>query len=174
MIFSFCPLCASPMTPYEDDGFAREKCSQCGWVHYHNSRTTVSAIIAKDGKVLLCKRASDPFKSKWDLPGGYLEEQESPEDGLRREMKEELGIELLSIKLSSVIGPCYYPFDGQDQWNTDIYYEITTSDVPRAMSHSDVESVAWFDPDHLPDMAFDMNVKAIEKWKTPSSNDSNH
>lgn len=153
------------MNPYEEDGFMRERCSNCGWVHYHNSRPTASAIIAKDRKVLLCKRASDPFKDKWDLPGGYLEEQESPEDGLRREMKEELGIEIETMTLIGVFGPAYYPFGGQEQWNTDIYYEVTTSDVPRATSHSDVEAVAWFDPDHLPDMAFDTNVRAIENWK---------
>lgn len=153
------------MNPYEEDGFKREKCSHCGWVHYHNSRPTVSAIIIKDNKVLLCKRASEPFKRKWDLPGGYLEERESPEDALRREMREELGVEIKSMKLSSVVGPAYYPFGGQEQWNTDIYYEVTTRDMPRASRHSDVVAIAWFDPDQLPDMAFDTNVKAIEEWR---------
>ena len=174
MVFRFCPLCASAMNPYKEDGFQREKCSVCGWVHYHNSRPTVSAIIAKDGKVLLCKRAKDPFKGRWDLPGGYLEEKESSEDALRREMKEELGIEIQEMKLSSVVGPCFYPFGGQDQWNTDIYYVVTTSNVPRATSHSDVESVAWFNPDRLPDMAFDTNVKAILEWENQQSNVSRH
>lgn len=153
------------MNPYEEDGFKREKCSKCGWVHYHNSRPTASAIIVPEGKILLCKRAKDPFKGKWDLPGGYLEEKESPEDALRREMREELGIEIKSMKLSSVIGPCYYPFGGQDQWNTDVNYEVATSNEPRAMNDSDVEAIDWFDPDHLPDMAFDTNIKAINVWR---------
>lgn len=178
MTFNFCPLCASPMNPYEDDGFEREKCSKCGWVHYHNSRPTASAIIVQDGKVLLYKRAKDPFKGKWDLPGGYLEEKESPEEALRREMKEELGVEIEIKNFIGVIGPCYYPFGGQEQWNTDIYYEVTTIDPPasaspqamragepRAMDGSDVEAIDWFNPDRLPDMAFDTNVKAIEVWK---------
>lgn len=166
MIFQYCPLCASPMNPYQEDGFQREKCSKCGWVHYHNSRPTASAIIVRDNKVLLCKRAKDPFKGKWDLPGGYLEEEESPEEALKREMKEELGVEIEIKNFIGVIGPCYYPFGGQDQWNTDIYYEVTTRDMPRASCHSDVVAIAWFDPDHLPDMAFDTNVRAIEEWET--------
>ncbi len=156
------------MNPFEEDGFTREKCGTCGWVHYHNSRPTASAIIVKDRKVLLCKRANDPFKGKWDLPGGYLEEKESPEEAVRREMKEELGIELQRVKLSSAIGPAYYPFGGQDQWNTDIYYEVTTNDEPRAVNNSDVESIDWFDPDQLPDMAFGTNVTAIREWKNAS------
>lgn len=165
MTFKFCPLCASPMNPYEEDGFRREKCPKCGWVHYHNSRPTASAIIVRDGKVLLCKRAKDPFKGKWDVPGGYLEEKESPEEALKREMKEELGVEIEIKNFIGVIGPCYYPFGGQEQWNTDIYYEVTTRDMPRASRHSDVVAIAWFDPDRLPAMAFDTNVKAIEEWK---------
>jgi mutator protein MutT len=174
MIFKFCPLCAAPMSPYEDDGFKREKCSKCGWVHYHNSRPTASAIIIRDGKILLCKRASDPFKDKWDLPGGYLEEKESPEDALKRELREEIGIEIENSKLITVNGPAYYPFSEQDQWNTDIYYEVTTNDEPRAMNDSDVEAIDWFDPNHLPDMAFDTNVKAILEWKNQQSNVSRH
>lgn len=153
------------MNPYEEDGFEREKCTKCGWVHYHNSRPTVSAVIAKNGKVLLCQRAAGPFKGKWDLPGGFIEERESPEEGLRREMKEELGIDLKDVRLLAVTGPAHYPFGGQDNYNTDIYYVVDLVGDPKAVDKSDVVAIDWFDPDHLPDMAFDTNVKAIEVWR---------
>lgn len=153
------------MESFQEDGFAREKCTQCGWVHYHNPRPTVSAIIIRDGKILLCHRAADPFKGKWDLPGGFMEERETPEDGLRREMKEELGIGIHIKKLVGVFGPVYYPFGGQDVYNTDIYYEIDPIGNIKAVNGSDVFETDWFSPNQLPDMAFPSHVQAIKTWR---------
>lgn len=55
-----------------------------------------SAFILQDGKVLLLKRSKseDPFPGYWELPGGKLEYGEAPEDGLKREVKEEAGIDV--------------------------------------------------------------------------------
>lgn len=157
------------MAPYQEDGFPREKCGGCGWVHYHNPRPTVSAIIVRGGKILLCHRSADPFKGRWDLPGGFLEEQESAEDGMKREMREELGIEIEIVRLTGIFGPTHYPFGGQDAYNTDIYYEVKVPDSEiNAVKGSDVTEIGWFDPDNLPDMAFPSNVAAIENWKNTS------
>ena len=166
MAFRFCPLCGSSMISFTEGGFPREKCGRCGWVHYHNPRPTVSAIIAKDKKILLSHRLADPFKGMWDLPGGFMEERESPEDGMKREIKEELGIEIEILKLIGVFGPTSYPFGGQDGYNTDIYYEAKiVSGEPAAMTGSDVMEIDWFNPYKLPPMAFETNVKAIKVWK---------
>lgn len=154
------------MEPFTEDGFGREKCGKCGWVNYHNPRPTVSAIISRDEKILLSHRLADPFKGMWDLPGGFMEEKESPEDGMKREMREELGIEIEMGKLIGVFGPTSYPFDGQELDNVDIYYEVEIiSGEPAAMTGSDVMEIDWFDPNNLPPMAFETNVKAIELWK---------
>lgn len=153
------------MQPYMEDGFQREKCSRCGWVHYHNSRPTVSALIIQNGKILLSQRADEPFKNKWDIPGGYMEEKETPEDALRREIKEELRVEIKNIRLLSVIGPTYYPFGGQELYNTDIYYAADPTGDPTPGKGSDVAQINWFSPDKLPDMAFGSNVTAIKSWE---------
>jgi len=165
MTFKFCPVCGSPMTPFMEDEFPREKCGHCGWVHYHNPRPTVSAIISRDGKILLCHRSADPGKGKWDLPGGFLEEQELAEDGMKREMREELEIEIEIVRLTGIFGPSYYPFGGQDAYNTDIYYEVKVPDGEiKAVRGSDVTEIGWFDPNNLPNMAFSSNVEAIKNW----------
>lgn len=160
------------MEPFIEDKFPREKCGRCGWVHYHNPRPTVSAIISRDEKILLSQRAAGPFAGKWDLPGGFVEERESADEGIRREMKEELGIDLNHVRLLGVEGPAYYPFGGQENYNLDIYYEITTTDEPRVVSNSDVNKIDWFDPDKLPDMAFETNVAAIKKWQKDQKKNS--
>ena len=95
-----------------------------------------------------------------------MEEQETAENGLRREMREELGIEIEIVRLTGIFGPTHYPFGGQDVYNTDIYYEVKVPDGEiKAVKGSDVVEVGWFDPDNLPDMAFPSNVAAIESWK---------
>lgn len=53
-----------------------------------------AGIIENNGRVLLCQRKSTArYALKWEFPGGKVEEGESPEEGLRRELQEELGIQ---------------------------------------------------------------------------------
>lgn len=55
-----------------------------------------AAVIEKDGKVLIAKRKrGGPQENKWEFPGGKLAADENPEDGLQREIREELGIEVI-------------------------------------------------------------------------------
>jgi 8-oxo-dGTP diphosphatase len=50
--------------------------------------------MAKEGRILICRRRADQAHAlKWEFPGGKVEPGESPEDALRRELSEELGIE---------------------------------------------------------------------------------
>ena len=52
----------------------------------------VGAVIVRDGRALIIKRANDPYKGQWSIPGGRVELGESLADALRREMREETGL----------------------------------------------------------------------------------
>ncbi len=58
--------------------------------------TTVSCtIIEKEGKILIARRAEDQkLAGKWEFPGGKVEDGESPEERLKRELEEEFGIQV--------------------------------------------------------------------------------
>jgi 8-oxo-dGTP diphosphatase len=75
----------------------------------------VKALIIRDGKILIIKRSSkeDVYKNEWDLPGGKLEFGEHPIDGLKREVKEETGLEIEVIKPISVW--TFFKNDGKTQ-----------------------------------------------------------
>ena len=75
--FRFCPKCGGKLATKKQHGRALLICTECNFVFYQNSAPTASAIITnKAGDVLLVKRAIQPKKGYWDLPGGFLDEEE--------------------------------------------------------------------------------------------------
>lgn len=78
----------------EGDTHEREVCQTCGFVNYQNPRIVVGSVVRHEGKVLMCRRAIEPRRGFWTVPAGYLELGETPEDGARREAREEALAEL--------------------------------------------------------------------------------
>jgi ADP-ribose pyrophosphatase YjhB (NUDIX family) len=69
-------------------------CDACGWVHYQNPKVVVGAVATHEARYLLCRRAIEPSRGLWTITAGYLEEQETPEQGALREAHEEARVEL--------------------------------------------------------------------------------
>jgi ADP-ribose pyrophosphatase YjhB (NUDIX family) len=87
----FCPVCKTEL----EREATSVRCPWCGFVQYANSAPTANALVEDDeGRVMLTRRAHDPDKGLWDIPGGFLEEAEHPLDGVRRELKEETGLDV--------------------------------------------------------------------------------
>lgn len=63
----------------------------CELCKFNNPRGTATAVVIRDGKLLMMKRNQEPFIGTWDLPGGFMSAGETPEETMRREIKEELG-----------------------------------------------------------------------------------
>jgi ADP-ribose pyrophosphatase YjhB (NUDIX family) len=62
----------------------------------------VGSVVSYENRILLCRRAIEPRKGLWTLPAGFLEEHESPEDGARREAREEAGADITIDALLAV------------------------------------------------------------------------
>ena len=84
------------------DGDTRERdvCRTCGFVDYQNPRIVVGSVVRHQGKVLMCRRAIEPRRGFWTVPAGYLELNETPEDGAKREAREEA---LANLKLGELL-----------------------------------------------------------------------
>tara|TARA_R110002020_G_scaffold50844_15_gene144033 strand:+ start:2530 stop:3120 length:591 start_codon:yes stop_codon:yes gene_type:complete len=87
------------VTPEGEDR-ARAVCDHCGFVSYENPKIVAGSVVRSDGRILLCRRAIHPRKGFWTIPAGYLELNESPEEGARREASEEA---CASIRLTSLL-----------------------------------------------------------------------
>ncbi len=161
--FEYCPKCAGHLGEINVEGIERLICTQCGNIFYENPKPTASALLVERDSVLLVKRAIEPRKGFWDLPGGFLEKDEHPEQALRREIKEELGVEIDILELLGIYTGVY-GYDDSGGHTLNIYYlGRVSSGEPRAAS--DIEDLRWFDKDELPlEIAFENNKKALETW----------
>lgn len=92
MTARFCQACGTRLRRARVDNAVRPRCARCGWVFYANPVPAVIALIVHRGRVLLARRARPPYEGTWDVPGGFLEADETPEQGLRRELREEIGV----------------------------------------------------------------------------------
>ena len=103
--FRFCPQCATPLgliTQAEDGGDkARLRCSACDYTHWNNPTPVLAAVIEYQGKVLLAQNAAWPGKM-FALITGFMEAGETPQDGVRREIKEETSLDTSELKLIGV------------------------------------------------------------------------
>jgi ADP-ribose pyrophosphatase YjhB (NUDIX family) len=89
----YCIECGAKLETKEIETRRRLVCRQCGRIHYQNPLPVVVGVLSKDdGEILLIRRAIDPGKGEWALPGGFIEEDESPQEAVLREIEEEIGI----------------------------------------------------------------------------------
>ena len=161
-LFRFCPDCAHPLpTPPADPGrVVHQDCPACGAIHYKNAKPTASALIVRDGRVLLARRAVEPFKDRWDIPGGFLEPWEDPLEGVKREVLEETG---LRIEPTEIVGILVDTYDDPTLHTFNVYYLAQVVEgQPRAAD--DVAELRWFTPESLPDVAFESGREALKRW----------
>lgn len=164
--FNYCPICGHPLMYENKENSPR--CVRCERVFCSAPHPTVSAIItdAQGEHFLLARRKFDPFKGYWDIPGGFLALGESLEDGLRRELREELEIEIRIIESLGSYPDVY----GKDLTPTiNIFYLATIVEgIPTAKS--DVSQVQWFNHNEIPsNIAFECVRWAINTWLEISS-----
>lgn len=111
---------------------------------------TVDAIIPYKGKIVLIKRANEPFKGYYALPGGIVEYGEKVEDALLREVEEETG---LKGKIYKLVGVYSDPNRDPRGHFVSVCFVVKCKGELRA--GSDAKEVGLFDLKNLPKLAFD-------------------
>ncbi len=119
-----------------------------------SERKTVNvaaAVIIDNEKVFSCQRGYGEFKGKWEFPGGKIEKGETSEEALKREIKEELQIDINILKFLTDIKYSYENFD----LDMDCYLSEISSGTVNLEEHSDskwlsreeLDSVDWIEAD---------------------------
>lgn len=92
MAMRFCMDCGHPLEVRDISGTDRLACTSCSFVHWGNYSIGVGALVLREGKLLLVRRAIEPGKGNWTNPGGYIEQYEPIEETIVREVREETGV----------------------------------------------------------------------------------
>ena len=117
--FKYCPKCGS--IHFEINNEKSKRCADCGFVYYFNpSAATVALIMNEQNELLVCRRAKDPAKGTLDLPGGFIDMAETGEEGVRREVKEETGME---------VNKAEYVYSGFPVHTLDLFFRCTVADT---------------------------------------------
>jgi len=158
----FCPLCAGPLRRQRrfHERIVHPTCARCSFVLWQNPKPTVGALILRGRgerrEILLSRRAVDPHRGLWDVPGGFMDLDETPEQTVVRECREEMGIE---VRVGAFVGAFLDEYQG-DERTLNLHYRCeVVAGEPRPSS--DIDLVRWFPLRRVPRIAFQNGIEAV-------------
>jgi ADP-ribose pyrophosphatase YjhB (NUDIX family) len=144
----YCSSCGTALS-----GPPPTRCGRCGAVHYLNPKPCGEAILIEDRRVLLLRRASEPWQGAWDVPGGFCEGDEHPMHAAERELAEELGVTAEAVAYVGTWIDAYGPPapDGVQLHTANSSY-LMRRDVggELRLQAEEVTEAGWFRLDELP------------------------
>jgi len=144
--FRFCPRCATAAPRIKRD---RElQCPHCGLRFFFNTAAAAGAFVFVGSQLLLCVRAHEPGKGLLDVPGGFIEFDESVEEGLRREIAEELSIEVSGLRYL-MSAPNDYRYAGIPYKTADLFFLCEAVNGEGWRAADDVAEVLLIDPSQV-------------------------
>ncbi len=161
--FSFCPACGASL-----DAPRPVTCASCGVTHWRNAKPCAGALVVDDGgRLLLVRRAIEPYHGDWDIPGGFCDADEHPRDAAVREVSEEVG---LAVRITGFLGMWMDRYGGEGAETTLNHYFLARPAGGTDLRIDPAESNAadWFAPDALPErIAFPDHARSVlAAWLT--------
>ncbi|MDR6159663.1 NAD+ diphosphatase [Chryseobacterium sp. SLBN-27] len=165
-ILKYCPSCGNESLTW--DGEKKWSCPHCNFTLYNNVAGAVAVVIRCKDEIYLTRRNRDPKKGKLDLPGGFVDPRESAEETCKRELFEELQLEVDISNLQYLTSlPNVYQYKEIDYNTIDLFYEYNVSEKFQVkLDVSEISDAVWIPLKELnpEEIAFDSQKKFFETY----------
>jgi len=164
--YKFCPLCGTKLSVKKDvDGEERKICPNCGWVYYPHVFASANAVVVKEGRVLLVKRAIEPYKNTWMFPAGFVKYGEHPKETVLRELKEETNLDGKNPKLIDVFQSTDDP---RAQGHFVFFFRVEATGNLKSNYTKENSKMGWFNIDKSPNIGWKIHrqiMKSLQEGK---------
>ncbi len=156
----FCASCATPLEQREVFGTERPACPNCGRVVFYDPKVAAVCVIAREGRVLMIRRATDLGYGLWSLPGGFVDRGEVVESAAAREAWEETGLE---VTVTGLLG--LFSLHGDPV----IVAAFTAHEAGGTLAPGpEALETDFFHLDALPELAFSRDTEILARWQAIS------
>jgi ADP-ribose pyrophosphatase YjhB (NUDIX family) len=146
--FAFCPVCGS--RHFVINNFKSKRCEDCGFSYYANPCSATAAFILRqplpaegdEEMLLVVRRAKEPAKGTLDLPGGFVDMGETAEEGMRREILEETGLQVKNMEYL-FSSPNVYMYSGMGIHTLDMDYLVRVAADVSVRAADDAAECLW-------------------------------
>lgn len=146
-LFEYCPVCGAKA--FEERNEKAKRCAACGFVYYFNPSAAVACFVRNaQGELLLVRRGKEPAKGTLDLPGGFVDMHETAEEAVRREVKEETGLEIRNCRYLFSL-PNLYPYSGFEVHTLDLVFVCEVDRFDEAAAADDAAEIVVARPETL-------------------------
>jgi 8-oxo-dGTP diphosphatase len=162
----YCPDCGGELGSKHRDGKERLYCGSCDRIIWLNPDIAAGFIVRKDDEVLLQQRKISPHAGKWSIPAGFLELDEKPAEGGKRELEEETGLKATGETefIDHVL--LTHP-DGRRVLVAVYYVELKDTEGEIEMDRDEVEKLEFWSFDEVVDrkeeLDYDVYLDLIEQ-----------
>jgi NAD+ diphosphatase len=163
-MFKYCPNCRSENIVFDKN--TKYNCNDCELEFFQNIAAGVVGIYTFEGKILFQVRAQEPAKGKLDAPGGFMNIGETAEEALRRETKEEIGLDLNDFTYLGT-APNVYPYKGFIYNVCDLIFHKEISKLPDKFDKSEVVEIIMIETEKIVEneIAFPSILEAVKLYK---------
>ncbi len=157
----FCVNCGIALEAVVLEGRPLEACPRCDFVLWRDPKVVTMVVIANPrGELVLGRRAIEPGYGLWCLPGGFMNDDESPAESAARECLEEIGAE---VEITGLLG--VYHIRKRDAASmVGIGFQGRLPEGAKPRPGAEMLEVGAFAPDGLPELAFPSHRQAVSDW----------
>ena len=165
MAWNYCPICGRALAHAHDGEAPRPRCDTCRRFYYLNPVPAACCLVRRGEELLFVRRAVEPRKGLWTLPGGFVELGETTEQAALRELREETGLRGEGLTLiGSITHPS--PFTGSV---VVLAYEVASWEG-EAVAATDAMDVGFYPRDARPPIAFQAHLDLLALYDAREGN----